>query len=402
MTTLTERDAGVYYFRFKALASPHGKTTAWIHGSPGIALVVSDAELKVDPTSVTQRWINVTCATSCTLGLVDYYTWYRNGKYLKYTDEASIVIDSADGSESQGSYWCEVRAAGNRLTSSAVCVLGPECWGVTYSSEAICGLKGSSVAMSCYYKYPGGHQFKGGHWYKESPSSGEPEPLSLDPLFRGRLETTSSNCSLTIQDLRDSDSGVYLYTFKTTSSNWIKAKTGIRLSVTDLQVTVDPDTVTGYRIKTTCSTSCRGTSPLYYYWYRNGQLLRNEHGPDIDIYSSYNYYEGNYSCTIKGFENHRSTAVCILGKECWDVTYSSEAICALKGSSVDISCRYKHPAGHTNQFWFNEQQSNTEPEDLSLDHTYERRVEYKRNNSDHTLRLKDLTEEDAREYCFTL
>ena len=201
--------------------------------------------------------------------------------------------------------------------------------------------------MSCYYKYPGGHQFEGGHWYKESPSSGEPEPLSLDPRFRGRLETTSSNCSLTIKDLRDSDSGVYLYTFKTTSSNWIKAKTGIRLSVTgdytcftelgctamlscydcknetcvkghiicstlavDLQVTVDPDTVTGYRIKATCSTSCRGTSPLYYYWYRNGQLLRNEHGPDIDIYSSYNYYKGNYSCTIKGFENHRSTAVC--------------------------------------------------------------------------------------------
>ena len=81
----------------------------------------SDAQLKVDPTSVTQRWIHLTCATSCTLGPKAYYTWYRNGKHLKYTDEASIVIDSAGGSESQGSYWCEVRAAGNRLTSSAVC-----------------------------------------------------------------------------------------------------------------------------------------------------------------------------------------------------------------------------------------------------------------------------------------
>ena len=84
------------------------------------------------------------------------------------------------------------------------------------------------------------------------------------------------------------------------------------------------------------------------------------------------------------------------------MTYSSETICALKGSSVDISCSYKHPAGHTptSQFWFYEQQSNTEPEDLSLDHTYERRVEYTRNNSDHTLRLRDLTDEDAREYFF--
>lgn len=41
MTTLTESDAGIYYFGFKALASPHRETTAWIHGSPGIALVVS-------------------------------------------------------------------------------------------------------------------------------------------------------------------------------------------------------------------------------------------------------------------------------------------------------------------------------------------------------------------------
>ena len=107
--------------------------------------------------------------------------------------------------------------------------------------------------------------------------------------------------------------------------------------------------------------------------------------------------------TLRPWSNWNNTSLSgILGKECWDVTYSSETICALKGSSVDISCSYKHPAGHTptSQFWFYDQQSNTEPEDLSLDHTYERRVEYTRNNSDHTLRLRDLTDEDAREYCF--
>ncbi|KAJ8001580.1 hypothetical protein DPEC_G00170950 [Dallia pectoralis] len=38
----------------------------------------------------------------------------------------------------------------------------------------------------------------------------------------------------------------------------------------------------------------------------------------------------------------------------WDVTYSTQSICVLKGSTVELSCTYKYPSGHqvTETFWF--------------------------------------------------
>lgn len=78
-------------------------------------------QLEVDPTSVTQRRIKITCATSCSLGPTAYYLWYRNSKYLRYTYEAFINIDLASGSESEGTYQCAARPRLYGLKSSAVC-----------------------------------------------------------------------------------------------------------------------------------------------------------------------------------------------------------------------------------------------------------------------------------------
>ncbi|XP_062400213.1 B-cell receptor CD22-like [Sardina pilchardus] len=125
---IRDSDSGVYYYGFKAWEYRQ-TTTAWIHGSPGTNVtVLKEVQLEVDRTSVTQR-IKITCATSCRLPATAYYLWYRNGKYLKYTEEPSTYIDSASDSGSKGSYRCVVQAGGYRLTSSDVCVSGPDCWG---------------------------------------------------------------------------------------------------------------------------------------------------------------------------------------------------------------------------------------------------------------------------------
>ncbi|XP_051993365.1 B-cell receptor CD22-like isoform X1 [Xyrauchen texanus] len=88
----------------------------------------------------------------------------------------------------------------------------------------------------------------------------------------------------------------------------------------------------------------------------------------------------------------------------WGVSYSSSYICALKGSSVIMSCTYKHPPGYKIEkvFWFSEfREKGVEPPDLSDDSEYSQRIQYlgdKQQNC--TIRLNDVTQKDSHEYYF--
>src|SRR4029434_1081083 len=82
-------------------------------------------------------------------------------------------------------------------------------------------------------------------------------------------------------------------------------------------------------------------------------------------------------------------------KQCWGVTYSSNSICVLNGSSVDISCTYKCPRAHriNTTFWFSMQKSSQLPVDLNLGEDYQNHTEYVgKNENSCTLRLKDMRE----------
>ena len=92
-------------------------------------------------------------------------------------------------------------------------------------------------------------------------------------------------------------------------------------------------------------------------------------------------------------------------KQCCGVTYSSNSICVLNGSSVDISCTYQCPRDHriSTTFWFNKQISSRLPADLSLDKDYQNHTQYvgnKENSS--TLRLKDMRLIHSGEYAFRI
>src|SRR4029434_11224164 len=88
-------------------------------------------------------------------------------------------------------------------------------------------------------------------------------------------------------------------------------------------------------------------------------------------------------------------AVCVPSKQCWGVTYSSNSVCVLNGSSVDISCTYKCPRDHriNTTFWFNKQKSSQLPVDLNLGEDYQNHTEYDgKSENSCTLRLKDMRE----------
>ncbi|XP_078022746.1 B-cell receptor CD22-like [Epinephelus lanceolatus] len=98
----------------------------------------------------------------------------------------------------------------------------------------------------------------------------------------------------------------------------------------------------------------------------------------------------------------------IQGQNGWGVTYSPTKICAVKGSTVEIHCRYTYPS-RTNgcnatvekTLWFTKV-NGRDPVDLTTDLQYSGRVQYDcdkiRNNC--TLRITDLRESDAAEYKF--
>ena len=91
-----------------------------------------------------------------------------------------------------------------------------------------------------------------------------------------------------------------------------------------------------------------------------------------------------------------------VGEE-WSVTYTPTDICALEGSSVNMSCSYTYPTGLTVEeaFWIN--QDSVNPVDLSQIETYRHRVtvDCGDKSSGCSLQMTKLTKADAQYqyYC---
>ncbi|XP_024001569.2 uncharacterized protein [Salvelinus sp. IW2-2015] len=261
--------------------------------------------------------------------------------------------------------------------------------------------------MSCSYTYPRGYTVTTTFWFTEWGTGVEPEDLGQDPENAGRLEyhgDKEKDCTLKITDLRERDSAPYWFRLLTDQEGGTyTGKLGVTLSVTGLQVKVTG----GHQDKTlTCSTTCTLTDNPTYIWYKNGQHLDESTSPQYKDPVSSNY-EDSYSCAVKGHEDLRSPAVCVQDQDCNRVTYTKRRICALKGSSVDISCTYFSLYNITSSLWFSHKQSDSWrvkliPEDLTTDPGYAGRVEYvgEKERGRSTLRITDLREEDSAEYKF--
>ena len=96
----------------------------------------------------------------------------------------------------------------------------------------------------------------------------------------------------------------------------------------------------------------------------------------------------------------------IQGQYDWGVTYSSTEICALKGSTVDMSCTYRYPSRkygcdtEVHETICFTKLSGNQPVDLRTDSDYQDRVEYSCSEKSCSLRIRDLRESDSAEYKF--
>uniref|UniRef100_A0A674DGS4 Ig-like domain-containing protein n=1 Tax=Salmo trutta TaxID=8032 RepID=A0A674DGS4_SALTR len=299
-----------------------------------------------------------------------------------------------------------LRTAGSVLVVflwSVAVVLGQNGWSVTYTTQSICTLEGSTVELTCSYIYPRG-TVTSTFWFTKMETGVEPEDLGQDPEYAGRLEyhgDKKNGHNLRITDLREKDSATYKFRFITDQTGGrYYGDPGVTLSVTALQVKVTP-TRSATSKTLTCSTTCTLTGSPTYIWYKNGQSL---YWPTSQQYTFWTSETESYSCAVKGHEDLHSPAVCVQGQSCYRVTYTKRRICVLKGSTVDISCTYLGYKSTTSTFWFRSVKST--PEGLTRDPGYAGRVKYTdkktwRNEGSSILRITDLIEEDSAEYRFT-
>ncbi|XP_039547262.1 uncharacterized protein LOC120492981 isoform X2 [Pimephales promelas] len=413
-------DSGEYRFRI-ITDTAEGKYS----GSPGVMLTVTDTTVISSPNIISEgQEVILSCSTKCTLNINHTYIWYKNGWQVTdgFTKANKLYLDSVSNEDLQ-EYSCAVegRAAlcvslnlnvqkvknmNSRLLSLILLLLHNtgfvtlDLLSVSCDQENICSVKEFQKTLSCHFSHI---NIKTVFWFSQKQSTNwrkndEPEDLTLDSDYSGRVkqEVLYDRSTLTISDLRERDSGEYQLMFIMKDGVKRLSSVAVNLTVTDLQVRMNPATTDprDQSIKLTCDSSC--TTHGYYSWMKDGKYLKYTWSNNILVSPSTE--AGRYSCGLDFNLKHHSSSVCISKSGCWDVSYSSRSVCALMGSTVDISSTYSHPSGYilNKTFWHYVQPGDFN--DLREEHQFAGRVEYEGN----TLRIKELKMSDSGEYRFRI
>ncbi|KAI4878718.1 hypothetical protein NFI96_030635 [Prochilodus magdalenae] len=207
-------------------------------------------------------------------------------------------------------------------------------WGVTYTRDGVCALKGSSVDFSCSYKHPEGLRVTRSFWFIKSLSQKgvEPQDVRESGQYRGRVQysRTPNTCTMTITGLRETDTRTYRFRFYTYPDGRYTGEPGVSLSVTDLKITVSH---TGGGRWLNCSSTCTPSNPTYI-WYRNGQPVLHQNRRELYL-NSRTVDAGSYSCAVKGYENLHSPAVCVSDLQ---VKVEGPAVTASEGQTLTLTC----------------------------------------------------------------
>ncbi|XP_035282743.1 B-cell receptor CD22-like isoform X5 [Anguilla anguilla] len=225
------------------------------------------------------------------------------------------------------------------LTGSGVLVQAG--WSVAHSPGTVCALQGASVVLPCTYTYPSPYQVMKTIWFGVfNKQETNLESLSEYSGHWTYIGNRMNNCSLRITDLKNSYALEYRFRFETDiSGGQFTGKPGVQLLVTDLQVMVNPDTVTeGQSVILTCSTTCTLTGSPAFIWYRDGSPLPFTN--QSHLFTASREDRGNYTCAVKGYEHLPSSAVIL------SVTYGPKDTSLsvspsgeiLEGSSVTLTC----------------------------------------------------------------
>ncbi|XP_051994038.1 B-cell receptor CD22-like [Xyrauchen texanus] len=251
------------------------------------------------------------------------------------------------------------------LLMIAAGVYSDDDWGVSYSSKYICALKGSSVIMSCTYKYPPGYKILKVFWTKTDVRNeyNEFPDLNTDPEYSQRIQylgDKQQNCTIRLNDVTQKDSHKYYFRFITDKPDgrWI-GKPGVTLDITDLHVE-SPESVTeGDTVSLTCKSTCNLSDRTTFIWWKNTQSL-TERNNKLLLQSVRREDAGRYSCAVHG-HNLTSPHVYL------NVKYSPKNVSVsmsgsgeiVLGDSVNLTCSSDSNPPVLNYTWFKENESSS-------------------------------------------
>uniref|UniRef100_A0A8D3BHY8 Ig-like domain-containing protein n=1 Tax=Scophthalmus maximus TaxID=52904 RepID=A0A8D3BHY8_SCOMX len=217
-------------------------------------------------------------------------------------------------------------------------------WDVSYASTEICAFSGSTVNITCYYRYPeyvNGVALKQqtGFWFKNDMKNVD---LSKDPQYSGRVKSVCKNfeCCLTIRNLTTNDSAEYNFGFTTERhKGTVIGSPGVTVSVKDpqLQVHIRRSMHIGIWTELTCHSRC--THPRHpFFWIDKDNKVKGEKEYILlkHIASAAGYY-----CAIKEGKNVRFPAPEVF------VVSTTPSGDIVEGSSVTLTCSSDaHPAAN--------------------------------------------------------
>uniref|UniRef100_A0A4W6EJT1 Ig-like domain-containing protein n=1 Tax=Lates calcarifer TaxID=8187 RepID=A0A4W6EJT1_LATCA len=235
------------------------------------------------------------------------------------------------------------------VVSAVLCVTvvqGQNGWGVTYTSTEICALKGSTVDIHCTYSHPSPSATAEKRFWFTKNQYGKFVDLKTDTNYLDRVyyDCKNKNCTLTITDLRESDSAEYKFRFILNSIGYTGSPGVILHMVLPLiSVSVSPSgqIVEGSSVTLTCSSDANPAAN--YTWYKeNGsqQLQLLSEKTQLVFSSIQSSDSGEYQCAAENEFALLSTAVSTSPPDppklpSVSVSPSGQIV---EGSSVTLTC----------------------------------------------------------------
>ncbi|KAK2817450.1 hypothetical protein Q5P01_025641 [Channa striata] len=353
--------------------------------------------VSVSPSIEIDEGSSVTLTCSSDSNPAANYTWYKENQ-TEINKEPQLVFRSIQSSDS-GQYYCTAENELGRTTSEDIFInvkYPPKVPSVSASPSAEI-VEGSSVTLTCSSESNPAANYT---WYKENEDS----PKASGQIF-------------TITDFRPEHSGNYYCEAQNTIGR--QTSTICLVVLTDapklpsLSVSPSIDIDEGSSVTLSCSSDSNPAAKYTWYKKNGNPELQLVSEPQLVFSSIRSSDSGDYYCIAENELGRRTSEDVSIdvygvdGQSCNTVLYTDRNICALKGSSVDISCTYSSYGRITTKFWFrsdrrHQWQNPSQPEDLRKDSQYSGRVQVSHTETGRsTLTITDLREKDSAQYHFT-